>query len=232
MLLNIYKKSENEMNEIKIYESQYKIYFGYSTIYINYLKNPIYFFAYNYNIHNNSYNLFAIFKCNGNIFQEVFNKYLMTMTFEKYLNQKKINLNKKNIFQPIINSEKKIIFQVYLFYENTNINTNMNTNINTNKNTNNKEHKNIDIFKKLSQIFLSYKNFVKSLDKQTDNNLIISNIDDIKNSLSIEYIKFLKVYLIDYEQLKYCINYLKFNELHTFEKSNNEQEKKKILLII
>ena len=41
-LLNIYKKSE-EMNEIKVFQSQYKIYFGYSTLYINYrLFNIIY----------------------------------------------------------------------------------------------------------------------------------------------------------------------------------------------
>ena len=70
--MNISKISENEMNEIKIYQSQYKIYFGYSELYINYLKNPIYFFVYNYNIHNNSYNLFAIFICKGNIFHEFF----------------------------------------------------------------------------------------------------------------------------------------------------------------
>ena len=136
-LLNISKISENEMNEIKIYQSQYKIYFGYSELYINYLKNPIYFFVYNYNIHNNSYNLFAIFKCKGNIFHELLSIYLLTMTFEQYLNQTKIDFNKKNIVQPILNSQnkknivqpilnsqKQKILEVFLFSENNNINNN------------------------------------------------------------------------------------------------------------
>jgi hypothetical protein len=126
MLLNIYKKSENEMNEIKIYESQYKIYFGYSTIYINYLKNPIYFFAYNYNIHNNSYNLFAICTCKGNKFHELLSKCLLTMTFEQYLIQTKIDLNKKNIVQSIINYKQQKVLDVFLFFENRNINNNSN----------------------------------------------------------------------------------------------------------
>ena len=124
MFLKIYKKSENEMNEINIYQSQYKIYFGYSELYIKYIKNPIYFFVYNYNIHNNSYNLFAIFKSNENIFHELLSQYLMTMTFEQYLKRKKIDLNKKNIFQSIINSQKQKILEVFLFSENNNININ------------------------------------------------------------------------------------------------------------
>ena len=138
MLLDIYKKSENEMNEIKVYQSQYKIYFGHSTLYINYLKNPIYFFAYNYDKNNNSYNLFAIFKCNGNTFHELLYKYLMSKTFEQFLIQMKIDLNKKNIFQLIMNSQKQKVLEVLLFFENNNINSkqfqniidsNMNNNI-------------------------------------------------------------------------------------------------------
>ena len=88
--MKIYKKSENEIYEIKAYQSKYKIYFGYSTLYINYLKNTVYFFVYNYNIHNNSYNLFAIFKSNENIFHKLLFKYLMIMTFKQYLIPTKI----------------------------------------------------------------------------------------------------------------------------------------------
>ena len=124
MLLNIYKKSENEIYEIKAYQSKYKIYFGYSTLYINYLKNTVYFFVYNYNIYNNSYNLFSIFKSNENIFHKLLSKYLMTMTFEHYLILKKIDLNKKNIFQSIMNSQKQKLLEVLLFSENNNIDIN------------------------------------------------------------------------------------------------------------
>jgi hypothetical protein len=138
-LLDIYKKSENEMNEIKVFQSQYKIYFGHSTLYINYLKNPIYFFAYNYDINNNSCNLFAIIKCNGNIFHELLSK-LLTLTFQQFLIQMKIDLNKKNIFQLIMNSQKQKVLEVLLFFENNNINSKQFQNIiDSNMNNNNIE---------------------------------------------------------------------------------------------
>ena len=105
------------MNEIKLFHSQYKIYFGYSTLYINYLKNPIYFFAYNYDINNISCNLFAVLKCDGKIFYQLYNKYLISMNFEQYLNLTKIDKNKIKIFQPIINSQKQVILEVLLYIE-------------------------------------------------------------------------------------------------------------------
>ena len=211
MLLNIYKKSENEMNEIKTYQSQYKIYFGYSTLYINYLNNPIYFFAYNYDINNNSYNLFAVIKNDGNIFDGLYSKHLISMTFKQYLNQKKIDKNKINIFQPIINSQNQIILQVLLY------NKELKENIITNN------------FKILFQIFQNYKKFIKSLNQQTDNNIIISSIDDIKNNINFQLMKFLKVYIIKNDQLKYCFNILRFNELYKYEKSNDATEKENIM---
>ena len=120
MLLNIYKISQNEMKEINYYQSQYKIYFGYSILYINYMKKPLLFFAFNYDIYNNSYDLFAILKCHENIFLETLLN--IKMTFEQYLIQLKIDLNKKNTFQSIKNSQKQIVLEILLFTENNYIN--------------------------------------------------------------------------------------------------------------
>jgi len=182
-LLNIYKISENKINEIKTYQSQYKVYFGHQTLYINYLKNPIYFFA--YNINNNSYNLFAILKCHKNIFHDLLNKHLKSMTFEKFLIQIKIDLNKKNIPQQIINSQKQKILEVILFSENNNINNNINNIINNSINNN-------IIDNNINNIINNDKEELKNIiDSNTNNNIEldfnnIMKIDNIQNNTIIE----------------------------------------------
>ena len=219
ILLNIYKISGNEMNKINEYQSQYIIYFGYLTLYINYKINPIYFFTYKYDIQNNSYYLFAIIKCNSNIFYELLNKYLVTKTFEQYLIQTNFDFNKRNIFQETITPEKETKLEILLFSENNNININeeQNKNILTNS------------FKILLIIYKNYQEFVKLLDNKNDKNLSISNIDDIKNWINLRRLPFFPVYIIKNEHLKYCLNMLKFNEINKYEKSVDEQEKKNII---
>jgi len=174
-LLNIYKISEKEINEIKTYQSQYKVYFGHQTLYINYLKNPIYFFA--YNINNNSYNLFAILKCHINIFHALLNKHLKSMTFEKVLIQNKIDLNKKNIPQQIINSQKQKILEVILFSENNIIDNSINNNI-IDKNINNIINNDKEEFK---NIIDSNMNNSSELDLNN-----IMKIDNIQNNTITE----------------------------------------------
>jgi len=183
-LLNIYKISEKEINEIKAYQSQYKVYFGHQTLYINYLKNPIYFFV--YNINNNSYNLFAILKCHINIFHNLLNKHLKSMTFEKFLIQNKIDLNKKNIPQQIINSQKQKILEVILFSENNNINNSIDNNINNIINNDKEEFKNIIDSNMNNNIKLDLNNIMK-IDK-IQNNTIEKNKKELDHCLGLENI--------------------------------------------
>ena len=218
-ILDIYKISENEMNIINLYQSQYIIYFGYLTIYINYIKNPIYFFAYNYDNQNNSFNLFAIIKFNGNTFHELLNKYLMTKTLEQYLIQINFNFKKKNIFQAIITPEKQTRFEVLLFSEKNNINSNEEQNKNVLTNS----------FKILLIIYKNYKEFLKLLDNKNDKNLLISNFDDIKKWINLKRLPLFPVYLIKNDHLKFCLNMLKFKEIDKYEKSIDEEEKKNII---
>ena len=126
-------------------DSYYNIQIGISSLFLKstYDTKKIYIYKYN----NNLFNIMAVFDFFNDIWKDIYNKYLSKITLEEYLNLKKIDINKKNQKQKILNSMGVLLGYIYLIslsgqngnttqniYDNGIINNINNLNINKNGN--------------------------------------------------------------------------------------------------
>ena len=93
-------------------DSYYNIQIGISSLFLKstYDTKKIYIYKYN----NNLFNIIGVIDLFNDIWEDIYNKYLSKITLEEYLNLKKIDINKKNQKQNLLNSENKLLGYIYL----------------------------------------------------------------------------------------------------------------------
>ena len=126
-------------------DSYYNMQIGISSLFLKstYDTKKIYIYQYN----NNLFNIIGVIDLFNDIWKDIYHKYLSKITLEEYLNLKKIDINKKNQKQKILNWANKLLGYIYLIPlsdQNGNITQNINdneiinniNNLNINKNGN------------------------------------------------------------------------------------------------
>ena len=193
-ILNMLKHLCNVEYDVNDYRFQYKITFGDSTLYLQWLSNTNRIFAYPYN--NNSFRLFCVFELFDNIFKNIFDRYLQATPLNQYLQQKNIKLNIKNKKQPLCSSGSKHLGDITIInqisqsvnsnmpYNNIIINNNISMNNNTNNNTTiNNNHIEYNIENNIDDNINNY--IDNNINFSTNNNNSNNNksLDSIYNNL-------------------------------------------------
>ena len=190
-------------------DSYYNIQIGISSLFLKstYDTKKIYIYKYN----NNLFNIMAVFDFFNDIWKDIYNKYFSKITLEEYLNLKKIDINKKNQKQNLLNSENKLLGYIYLIPlsdQNGNITQNINdneiinniNNLNINKNDNIKKSNFSPIYHKLI-------NSINNLEPNYPDE--IPDISAIINKISLKQLKGMTVHIIESSKLQYCIDTIK-----------------------
>jgi hypothetical protein len=149
-------------------------------------------YVYSYN--NNLFNIKSVIEINNHeIWGGIYNKYLSNMTFENYLNTKKIDFNKKNQKQKLLNSDNKLIGFIYLVPL-PGQNDKVLKNITEGEIINNLNAGNNETIPKLSfsPIYHKLINSINSLEANYPSDL--PNIETIINKISLNGLKGLTVY--------------------------------------
>ena len=197
-LFNILKKFRQISNEKDLNFPNYKIILGIKTLYLKSQDNPNNdYFIYEYNVTKGSYILLAMATFpNETIFPNVFNRYLKTNSFMNYMLIKKIDLNKKNKKQDILNSSVTKIGEIIILVEINQFNNNqiqevIKKSINT-KNQNEQIHGNNFVFNNninnnninnnIINNFQENNNSYNNINKNNVNNSIINNVQENNNT--------------------------------------------------
>ena len=182
-ILNMLKHLCNVEYDVNDYRFQYKITFGDSTLYLQWLSNTNRIFAYPYN--NNSFRLFCVFELFDDIFKNIFNRYLLATPLNQYLQQKNIKLNIKNKKQPLCSSGNKHLGDITIINQiSQSVNSKMPYNNNIiNKNNYNYENNNNIIINNNTTINNNHIEY--NTENNIDNHYIDNNINfDTNNNIS------------------------------------------------
>jgi hypothetical protein len=174
-ILNMLKHLCNVEYDVNDYRFQYKITFGDSTLYLQWLSNTNRIFAYPHN--NNSFRLFCVFELFDNIFKNIFDRYLQATPLNQYLQQKNIKLNIKNKKQPLCSSGSKHLGDITIINQMSKI-VNQNMPYNNNIINNNYEHNNI--------IDRNYKTNAFNIKQSTKRQALTSNRSNYTQELESE----------------------------------------------
>ena len=214
-LLNRFIHNKNDINN----QYEYKIIFGYQTLYLQSIEKPREFFVYIYNKILYIFVAFIRFE-NDFLFQDELNKYLKNQTFVDYILVKKCDIHKFNKVQKIENLGILVLTQQ--LYTKNNINNNKNLNINNVLESNNNK---LDYNYLL--LFENYKKFNKKILSLEDR-----NIEDISNTIDIcisaNILTALPVFIIENEKFNYCLNLLNFNIYSQIEKTDEQNKKEEL----
>ena len=199
------------------YSSEFKFSFVNTILYVHPLKETSICYIYSYN-KKREFILQAIFKFFGLHYFEQFNKFLKEDSFIKYIQYKKINMNKLHQIQNIFNSNNEKIGIIEL--NNQIIENKIETNINEEKDS-------IDYATNFL-IFKEYQIFIKDLQNLENQNLEISN-NNIDDYLSKGKINYKRVYLIRPINLEYYWNIFNFKYFDLIENTDNKNLKEKYM---
>ena len=188
-------------------DSDYEMQIGISSLFLKSTFDTQKIYVYSYN--NNLFNFKGVIEVNHQeIWGGIYNKYLSKITFENYLNTKKIDINKKNQKQKLLNSENKLIGFIYLVSL-SGQNDKAIKNITEGEIINNLNIGNNETIPKLgfSPIYHKLIDSINSLETYYPHDL--PNIGTIINKISLNELKCLTVYIIQSSKLQYCIDTVK-----------------------
>ena len=190
-------------------DSYYNMQIGISSLFLKstYDTKKIYIYQYN----NNLFNIIGVIDFFNDIWEGIYNKYLSKKTLKDFFYLKKIDINKKNQKQNLLNSKNILLGFIYLIplsgqngneaqniIDNGIIN-NIN-NLNINKNDNIKKSN-------FSSIYHKFINSINNLEPNYPDE--IPDISAIINKISLKQLKGMTVYIIESSKLQYCIDTIK-----------------------
>ena len=205
-LFNLFEKLKSNKNDINNNQPQYIINLGIKTLYLQSKDFPIFFYIYKYD-KNKPYDLLGIFRFEKNLFQGQYQKYLNNKTFSEYIRIKKLDINKINQTQPILNSNNQKIGELILIKQVNQINHSLTKSYN-------------ELAQMTNNQILQNSNIIYS-NNQTEqffNNLEIQNQNDPNNQIQqiINNLGFQNIFNINSNnQLEQISNY------HGIENQNN-----------
>ena len=209
-LFNLLKKIPNN-NIIIPTKLKHKMLIGNLMLYLQSNSNSNNFYIYYYT-KNNSFNQFAIIKFNKEkYFYKTIYEFLKEEDFLSYIIKKNYNTNRINSSQDMLDLNDQKLGLLILKYlpEDSLI----------------KKIKN-DIKKQFFfSIFKSYKQFYNSLLSIKDQNLDLSNINNIDMYLLKNQLIYLSGYLLEEKQMNYCIQSLNFKKFEKIDNYKNEKLK-------
>ena len=187
-------------------DSYYEMQIGISSLFLKSTIDTKKIYVYSYS--NNLFNIIGIIEFFNEIWNDIYSKYLSKISFAQYLIRKKIDVNKKNQKQNLLNSESKLLGYIYLVSlsgQNDKAIKNITegeiiNNLNIGKNETNQKLSFSPIYHKLIDS-------INSLEAYYPNDL--PNIGTIINKISLNELKCLTVYIIQSSKLQYCIDTVK-----------------------
>ena len=190
-------------------ESKYKMLIGNKNLYLQDNNNTNIFYIYCYNSSSNSYTIFAIINyfIKHNFYSEI--QYLKDEDFIRYAIRKNYNLNKINVQQDILDSNKNILGSLILKYH-----------ISKNYIKNEKNKIKID---ENYLIFKNFKQFYGRLSSLKEQNFNLTNNNIIDIYLSQNKLIYLNVYIVESDKLDYIKKYINFDY---FEQKDKNKDKK------
>ena len=202
-ILNLLKKHINAE-----YSTEYEIKFGKELLCIRTNdKNKMYIYRYIKKV----FNLIGIIDLFADVYNYIFNKYLIKEPFYKYLKDKNIDINITNTKQNLFSSGNKHLGYIYLLPE-INIKPIQEENILVKEKDIHTNFGNLSINENNNRKFnfhLLYDKLLKILNSYKCNNLDFSNIENIKYYLTLKQIAGLNLFVITNEKCQYLFNYIK-----------------------
>ena len=206
-LFNLIKSISKIINEINIKKLKYKVLIGNNNLYLEDNENPSIFYIYCFNKANHSYNPFSTINfLKEKYFYRYIFQFLKEDAFVSHIIKKNYDTNKLYNPQEIYDLSNtkigEIIFKLKLSEDYI------------------KKEK-IKIIKKHDYlIFNNYKKFYNQLSSLQNQNLDLSNINDIEININQNKLIFLRVYLIEENNMNYYKKMLNFEYFKNFDENS------------